>query len=195
MTILKPIFRTALALALVSPLAISAVAHADAGDPVSRIGAYDDAVIGIAKVKLPLSARATKFEGVVKAYYDMPTIASLVIGPGWASASAADKAAVIAALTRHSAVSLAKNFASYDGTPFKVDPKPIARAGSQVVKVTIGSDTLFFRMHQSGSEWRILDVISGGVSQLALQRADLQTTVAQGLPAVVKKLEQLDTVK
>ncbi len=45
------------------------------------------------------------------------------------------------------------------------------------------------------SEWRIVDVISGGVSQLALQRADLASTAAAGVPAIVKKLGQLDAVK
>jgi phospholipid transport system substrate-binding protein len=165
-------------------------------DPIARAGAYDDAAIAVAKGKLSASARAERFEPVVKSYYDMPTIAGLVVGPDWASASAADKAAAITALTRHSAVSLARNFKDYDGTPFKVDPKLISRAGAQVVRVTIGSDTLFYRMRQAGGEWKIVDVISGGVSQLALQRADLATTLQSGgIPAMVKKLGQLDAVK
>jgi phospholipid transport system substrate-binding protein len=189
-------YRTLLAGFLLA--AAPAVAQAEAGDPaVARISAYDDAVVAIMKAKLPsVSARADRFEPVVRGYYDMPTIAALVAGPAWASASASDKAAAVAALTRHSAVSLAKNFKSYDGTPFVVDPKPIARGGAQVVKVTIGGDTLYYRMRNAGGSWKIVDAISGGVSQLALQRADLASTVqAGGLPAMVKKLQQLDAVK
>ena len=171
----------------------AAVMAADAGDPTSRINAYDEAVIVIAKAKLPLSSRTDRFEAVVKSYYDMPTIAALVVGSTWASASSAEKTSAITALTRHSAISLAKNFKDYDGTPFKADPKPIVRNGAQVVKVTIGSDTLFYRMRQAGGGWKIVDVISGGVSQLALQRADLATTVqAGGISGMVKKLGQLD---
>jgi phospholipid transport system substrate-binding protein len=180
-------------IALAAPVAV----QAQAGDPaVARIGAYDDAVIAVMKAKLGTAARADKFEPIVKAYYDMPTIAGLVAGPAWAKASAADKASAIEALTRHSAVSLARNFKSYDGTAFTVDPKVIARGPDKVVKVTIGGDTLYYRMRQSGGSYRIVDVISGGVSNLALQRADLATTIQSGgMPALVKKLAQLDAVK
>jgi phospholipid transport system substrate-binding protein len=192
MTTLKHAFRIAALLTLVVP----ASARAQASDPAARIGAYDAAVIGVMKTKAGLAARAERFEPIVKAYYDMPTIAGLVAGPAWTSASTADKASAIAALTRHSAVSLARNFTSYDGTPFTVDPKVIERGPDRVVKVTIGKDLLYYRMRQSAGTWKIVDVISSGVSNLALQRADLATTIQSGgLPALVKKLGQLDAVK
>jgi phospholipid transport system substrate-binding protein len=175
---------------------VPAAATAQADSSVARISAYDDAVTGVAGAHLGLPARADRFEPIVRQYYDMPLIASLVVGSGWASASAADKAAATTALVRHSAVSLARNFDSAEGLKFVVDPKPIARGGSEIVKVTIGSDTLFYRMHQSGGQWRIIDVISQGVSQLTLQRADLASTIAGGgVPALVKKLGQIDAVK
>jgi phospholipid transport system substrate-binding protein len=192
MTTLKPAFR----IAALMMAAMPAVAHAEASDPAGRISAYDDAVIGVMKAKLGTAARADKFEAVVKAYYDMPTIAGLVTGPAWASASAADKATAITALTRHSAVSLARNFKDYDGTPFRVDPKVIERGPDRVVKVTIGKDVLYYRMRQSAGSWKIVDVISSGVSNLALQRADLATTIQSGgLQGMAKKLAQLDAVK
>lgn len=192
MTTLKHAFRTFALIALAMP----AAAHAQAADPAGRISAYDDAVIGVMKAKLGTAARADRFEPIVKAYYDMPTIAGLVAGPAWASASAADKATAITALTRHSAVSLARNFKDYDGTPFRVDPKVIERGPDRVVKVAIGKDLLYYRMRQSAGTWKIVDVISSGVSNLALQRADLATTIQSGgLPGMAKKLAQLDAVK
>ncbi|HEY0269904.1 MAG TPA: ABC transporter substrate-binding protein [Sphingomonas sp.] len=175
--------------------AIPAGAIAQANGPIARIAAYDEAVTGVAGAHLGLAARADRFEPIVRAYYDMPLIASLVIGPGWASASAAEKAAAATALARHSAMSLARNFNSADGLRFVVDPAPVARGGSEIVKVTIGGDTLFYRMHQAGGQWRIVDVISGGVSQLALQRADLASAAAKGIPALVKRLGEIDAVK
>jgi phospholipid transport system substrate-binding protein len=196
MTTLTRKLRLAALIALAAPLAAPMAAHAEAADPAARAGAYDDAVIAVMKGKLSLAARAEKFEPIVKTYYDMPTIAGLVAGPAWAKGSAADKAAVIEALTRHSAVSLARNFKDYDGTPFKVDPKVIERGPDKVVKVAIGSDLLYYRMRQSGGSYRIVDVISGGVSNLALQRADLASTIQSGgLPGLAKKLAQLDAVK
>ena len=194
MTTLTSNIRT-IAAALV--LAIPAVAQAQAGDPAAaRIGAYDDGVIAVMKAKLGTAARADRFEPLVKTYYDMPGIAALVVGPAWGNASAGDKAATITALTRHSAVSLARNFKEYAGERFTVSPQAIAHGSEKVVKVTINSDTLFYRMRQAGGSWKIVDVISGGVSNLALQRADLATTVQSGgVPALVKKLAQLDATK
>ena len=178
-------------------MAAPAAAQAQAGDPAAaRIGAYDEAVIAIMKAKLGTAARADRFVPLVKSYYDMPGIAALVSGPSWSNASASEKAAAIEALTRHSAVSLARNFKSYAGERFIVAPQVIARGPEKVVKVTIDSDQLFYRMRQAGGSWKIVDVISGGVSNLALQRADLATTVqAGGVAAMVKKLGQLDAVK
>ncbi len=185
--------RLAAALILAAP----AAAQAQAGDPAAaRIGAYDEAVIGIMKAKLGTAARADRFAPLVKSYYDMPGIAALVAGPAWASASPADKTAAIEALTRHSAVSLARNFKSYTGERFTVAPQVIARGAEKVVRVTIDTDQLFYRMRLTGGSWKIVDVISGGVSNLALQRADLASTVqAGGVAAMVKKLGQLDAVK
>ena len=95
------------ALAIVMPAAL----HAQAADPAAQaIAAYDDGVIAVMKARLPLTGRIDRFTALVTRAYDMPAIAALVTGPKWAEASAPDRAAATAALTRHSAVSLARNF-------------------------------------------------------------------------------------
>ena len=179
-------------------LALAAPAVAASGDAADRLGRYDDAVIAIMKAKLPIGQRVERFEPLVKSYYDMPTIAALVVGPAWATTGADDRAAAIAALTRHSAVSLARNFTSYGGERFTIDPAVQARGAAQVVKLTIAgsgsSDTLLYRMQRGqDGQWRIVDVVSGGVSQLAVQRADLASTVAAGGAAgLAKRLREVD---
>jgi phospholipid transport system substrate-binding protein len=185
---------TVFAIALAG-IVLAAPAFADPA--ADRLQAYDDQVIAIMKAKLPLGARVTRFEGLVSTYYDMPTIASLVVGPAWASTSAADKTAAIAALTRHSAVSLARNFASYGGERFTIDPNVTTRGPSRVVKLTIASgnssNVLLYQMRESGGSWRIIDVVASGVSQLAVQRADLAGIVASGGAAgLTKRLAEVD---
>lgn len=181
---------TAAAVALATP----ALA---ADEAAARLGAYDDAVIAIMKAKLPLATRIDRFQALVARYYDMPAIAALVVGPGWSGTSTGDRAAAIAALTRHSAISLARNFASYGGERFTVDPNVVTRGGSRIVRLTISSsgsrDTLLYRMQQGEGGWRIVDVVAGGVSQLAVQRADLASTVASGGAAgLARRLAQID---
>ena len=179
------------------PIALFAAAPALAAEPAARMAAYNDAVIAIMKQKLPLATRIDRFETLVRSYYDMPAIAALVIGPAWATAPAADRTAAIDALTHHSAVSLARNFVSYGGESFTVDPAVVTRGASRIVRVTIASgksrDMLLYRMQQGAGGWRIVDVVAGGVSQLAVQRADLASTVASGgAAAVAKRLAQID---
>lgn len=170
----------------------SGAVHAQPSGPGARIADYDKAINAIETGGGTLAARTARFVPVVSSYYDMPAIAALVVGPAWAKASAADKASAIEALTHHSAVSLARNFKGPGATGFIVDPTVIERAGSRIVKVTIGSDTLYYRMRGD----RIVDVISGGVSQLALQRADIASTVASGgVGAMANRLRALDLAR
>ena len=50
------------------------------------------------------------------------------------------------------AVTLAKNFKSYGGERFTVDPTVQARGAAQVVRVTINSDTLLYQMQRDAKE-------------------------------------------
>jgi phospholipid transport system substrate-binding protein len=183
--------------AVFAVLFVPAAVHAEANDPVVRISAYNDAVLGIMKQRLGLAARAGRFETLLSSYYDMPAIAALVIGPKWATSSADDRNAAIAALTRHSALSLARNFVKFGGERFIVDPNILSRDTSRIVRVTIASkgssDTLSYRFRQRGGDWKIIDVISGGVSQLAVQRADFAATIAAGgVAGLTRRLAQMD---
>ena len=185
--------------ALVATLLVAAPALAAEVGPAARLASYNDSVLAIMKAGLPLPARVTRFESLVKAHYDMPGIAALVVGPKWAAASPGDRAAAIAALTRHSAVSLAKNFASYDGERFTTDPNVLPRGNSSIVRVTIAGKTesavLQYRLRQSGGEWRIFDVIADGISQTALQRAELASTInAEGIAGMTRKLAEKDKI-
>lgn len=184
------------ALAVVAPAAV----HAQAADPAARLAAYDDAVVAVMKQKLGLSARLDRFEALVREYYDMAAVAPLVVGPKWAAASAADRAAAIAALTRHSALQLARNFTTFDGEKFVIDPNVISRGTNRIVRVTIvsrdGKDVLLYQFRQGANGWRIIDVISGGVSQLAVQRSDAASIVATGgAAALAQRLAKLDAIK
>ena len=164
-----------------------------AADAAGRIAAYDDAVIAVMKQAAPLPARIDRFRTIVADYYDMPGIAALVAGPAWASASAGDRQAMIAALTRHSAISLAKNFKSYNGEQFVLDPAAQSRGDGVILKVTIkssgGANVLYYRMRGI----KIVDVVSSGVSQLAVQRSDVASIASSGgVAAIVKRLNETD---
>ena len=179
--------------ALLLGLAIAFPAQAEPSDPAGRIAAYNDGIIAIMRQRLGFEARRGRFEALVREYYDMPVIAQLVVGPKWTGSSAADRSAAVAALTRHSAVSLAKNFVKFGGETFVVDPKVIERGASRIVRVRIGGDTLLYVMRKGTGGWRIVDVVAQGVSQLAVQRSDVAAAVAaEGAGGLAKRLAKLD---
>ncbi len=190
---MRPLPALALSIALLAPVA----ALAATADPAARIRSYNDGVVAIMKAGLPTEARAQRFETLVREHYDMAGIAALVVGPKWQTASAADKQAAVTALTRHSAVQLAKNFTSFGGERFLTDTDVATRGTSSVVKVTIqskaASNLLQYRLRQAAGEWRIIDVVSEGVSNLALQRAELASTIASdGIAGMARKLAEKD---
>lgn len=181
-----------------SVAAVPALVQAQSAEPAARIAHYNDAVTDIMKSKGNLAARTQRFEPVVREYYDMPTIAQLVVGPKWATSAPADREAAIGALLHHSATTLARNFSSYGGEKFVIDPAVISRGASKIVRVTItssdGKNVLLYQLREGKGGWKIVDVISGGVSQLAVQRADLAAAVAAGGAAgLARQLAKLDS--
>jgi phospholipid transport system substrate-binding protein len=180
---------------------VPAMVAAQPADPAaSRIEAYNQAVIGVMKdgPKLGMKGRTARFQTIVHDHYAMGLIAQIVVGAKWTSLSQADRNTAISALAKHSAVSLASNFESFDGEKFTVVPQSQLRGADRLVSSSIaprsGSPTtLIYRMRQSGGQWQIIDVISSGVSQLSLQRSDLAQSIATGgVAGLVKKLDEID---
>jgi phospholipid transport system substrate-binding protein len=178
---------------------IAAAQSADAA--ASQIDAYNQAIIGVMKdgPKLGMKGRTARFQTIVSDRYAMPMIAQIVVGAKWATLSQADRSTAITALTKHSAVSLASNFDRFGGEKFTVVPQSKERGIDRLVSSSItptsgGATTLIYRMRQSGGSWKIIDVLSSGVSQLALQRSDLAQAIATGgIAGMVQKLDQIDT--
>jgi phospholipid transport system substrate-binding protein len=181
--------------------AIPTIAAAQPSDPAAaRINAYDQAVIAVMKdgPKLGVKGRTARFQTIVADYYAPQMMAQIVVGAKWAGLSQADRSAAAAALAKHSAVSLASNFDSFSGEKFTVVPQSKERGVDRLVSSSIapksGNPTaLIYRMRQSGGQWKIIDVISSGVSQLSMQRSDLAQSIATGgVAGLVKKLDEID---
>lgn len=155
-----------------------------------RIAAYGSALAAVAATSgLTTAGRAARFLPVVHEYYDLAGSLAIIAGPAWTAATPPQRAAAEAALARNSAAQHAQNFKApltfaLDGT------RP---AGADIrVRARIGAEPLVYRLRQTGSAWRIIDVTARGVGQLALQKSDLAATVAAGgVPALTAKLNEL----
>src|SRR5262249_27370526 len=149
-------------------------------------------------MELGLQGRYRALAPVIDDTFDLPAMAQLSVGPSWSMISDTDKKSVIDAFTRMTVANYAKNFSSYKGEQFTVDPMVKMRGMDMLVESKlVGSDKMTipfnYRLHMAGDKWKIIDIyLNGYVSQLALRRSDFASTVAsQGAQGLIKKVNDL----
>ncbi len=181
------------ALAACLALAAPTASRADTDPGVAQISAFDDVLLATMKqgAALGMNGRYKKLEPAVQRAFDLPTMTRYAIGPAaWAKFSAGDQRALIDAFTRLSVASFAKNFSSYGGEQFTVDPAADNRGLDKIVKTQLAGSgapvVLDYRMRQSGGTWKVIDVLfQGSISQLTTRRSDLAAVVAAGDPKAI----------
>lgn len=171
--------------------------QAQAADPaVAQIQGFYDALTAAMKSGGSVKSRYDRLRPAVEKAFDLSAMTATAVGPTWASISDADKKVLTDAFTRMSIATYAKNFDSYNGEKFTVEPASIVRGSDHFVKSSLktSSDTvaLNYRMHQVGSDWKITDVLYGNISQMAQKRSDFAATLASGGPqGLAKKINAL----
>ena len=195
---MKPVLKSLfIVLALASAPLLSGIplqsAHAQAADPaVAQVQGFYDALQAAMKSGGTAKSRYEKLKPAVEKAFDLPAMTAAAVGPAWATASEADKKALIEAFSKMTIANYAKNFDSYNGEKFIVEPASIVRGSDHFVKSTMktSSETIAFnyRLHQAGADWKITDVLlAGNISQMAQKRSDFATTLASGGPSGLAK--------
>lgn len=172
--------------------------QAQAADPaVAQIQGFYDALTASMKSGGTTKSRYDKLKPAVEKAFDLQAMTATAVGPSWATASDADKKALVDAFTRMTIANYAKSFDSYDGEKFNVEPASIVRGTDHFVKSTMktSSETIAFnyRMHQVGSDWKVTDVLlAGNISQMAQKRSDFAATLASsGASGLAKRINAL----
>jgi phospholipid transport system substrate-binding protein len=188
-------------LVLVAILAVSlAPARATAADPAAgEIEAFQGELLATMKAgpSLGPEGRFKRLTPVVERTFDLPVMTRFAVGPDWSRMSEADHRALIAAFTRLSAASYAKNFNRWSGEKLTVDPNVVTRGTDKIVRAQIvpasgGPTDLMYRMHQDAGGWKIVDVYYGAISQLTTRRSDFAASLAAGgAPGLEKHLDAL----
>jgi len=191
-------------LAAVAALALGAAplteARAATADPAAaRVDSLCNGVLEAVKQTkgAGLQARARRIQPVIEDSFDINVMAQFAIGPAaWTKISPAERGALIAALTRHTAARYAQEFDNYTGQRCVVDPAVQTRGPDKLVKSQIvephDSSSVNYRLRQYGGAWKVIDVYYEGVSQLATERADFAGVLASGGPAaLVARLNEL----
>lgn len=173
------------------------LAHA-APTPTAPILQLTDGLLRVMKTG-PGTAFKQRFDvlaPVIDQVFDLDAVLRTSVGSAWASLPPDQQDMLRPAFRRYTVASYVNNFSSFNGQQFTVEPqtRPVGN-GEQVVLTRItspsgGSHELDYVMRNTGSVWRVVDVLAdGSISRVAVQRSDFRRLLARGgAPALVASL-------
>ncbi len=146
--------------------------------------------------KIGYQGRYDQLAPVIKSSFDMPFVSKTVLGKYWETFNSEQRSRFVEAFTQLSIATYAANFKSYSGERFKVISEKEVSDGrilvqTQLIKSDGGKVVLDYLLHRADGEWRVINVIAEGVSDLALKRADYSAFLkSNGFEALLKKLNE-----
>jgi phospholipid transport system substrate-binding protein len=180
-------------------LAAAPPVRAQGTDPaVAAVQGFYDALVASMKAGGTVKSRYDKLKPAVEQAFDLPGMTALSVGPTWPSISPADQKALTEAFERMTIADYARNFDSFGGEKFTVEPAVTERGTDKFVKSALkpaSGDAIPFnyRLHDTGGNWKIVDIyLNGNISQLAQKRSDFGGTLqASGPQGLAKKINAL----
>jgi phospholipid transport system substrate-binding protein len=146
--------------------------------------------------KLGYAGRYQRLAPTVSASYDFPYISKVVVGRYWRSFTAEQKSRFIEVFGNLSIATYANRFDGYSGEGFKTIAAEELKRGQCLVKTVLikanGEEIeLDYVLHRNNDQWRIINVIAEGVSDLSLKRADYTAYIKKnGFDALLKELHE-----
>ncbi len=138
--------------------------------------------------------RVARIGPVLDETFNFETIGRVVTGRHWKALAAEKRNAFLGTFRNLSTATYADNFASDGGEAFKTLGEEIKKGASlvrtQIVKSDGSTVSLNYVLNKTGEQWRIVNVIAEGVSDLALKRSEYGAVIGKdGIDALIAKLE------
>lgn len=146
--------------------------------------------------RIGYKGRYGRLSPVIRSSFDLPSIARVAVGRYWESFNDEQKAKFVETFTKLSIATYAWNFDAYSGERFKVISEKEQSGGQILVRTELtksdgGKVQLDYILHRVNNQWRIINVIADGVSDLALKRADYSNFLKnKGFEALLSKLNE-----
>lgn len=179
-------------------LILSSLCHAGAessASPELIINTLHDTLIKSMKnaKDLGYKGRYDLLEPVVNESFDFKTIGRIVLGRYWKELEKDQKDQFIDVFSDLSIATYANRFSGYTNETFEYQSKEEIKKRRFIVKTELVSQdrmvSFNYILHQKADEWRIINVIANGISDLSLKRADYTTIMkSEGFDGLVKKL-------
>ncbi len=180
-------------------LPLSAPAVAPAADTAAKVveGLHAELLFVMKQAKkLGYAGRYQRLAPTVTASYDFPYISKVVVGRYWRSFTAEQKSQFIRIFSKLSIATYANRFDGYSGERFKTISRQELKRGHRLVKTVLikanGEEIeLDYILYKNNDQWRIINVIAEGVSDLSLKRADYTSYLKKkGVDGLITKLNE-----
>jgi len=165
--------------------------------PEATIASLQQALVAAREPKATIDARYRALEPVIVKTHNLPYIAEFALRRQWATLTGDDRQRFVAAFQRLSVMTYAARFGNVARDAFRPIEAGAPDANGRVqVKTAIRREgqpdvTLEYLLQQDGADWRIINIVADGVSDLALKRAEYQRVFAAGgIEGLITELEQ-----
>lgn len=148
--------------------------------------------------ELGFEGRYEKLLPVITQEFDLPFIARYTLGSSWEELSEEQRNQFVDTFRELSVIDYARHFDGYKGQHFTIEGEaPLPRSGIRVRSKLVdpdGSSVVFdylLQQTETESDWRIVNVIADGVSDLAVKRAEYRHIMkTEGFDSLLGKLKQ-----
>jgi phospholipid transport system substrate-binding protein len=146
--------------------------------------------------ELGQGGRFIQLQPVVRSIFDVPFMARMAIGSGWATLTSAQRQLVVEGFERYIAAIYADRFETYSGEQLQVLGEQLSAVGTVVMTRILDSngesENLNYLMRSYGSMWQIADVfLNGTISELAIRRAEFSAIrQRQGVDGLIAELNR-----
>lgn len=145
--------------------------------------------------KLGCAGRLQLMEPAVEATFDLPLLAEKSLRRHWHTLDGAQRAAFVATLKQSIVTTYATEFSKPDTVRFAMgESEPLPNGDvlvhSQLIPTDRDALSLDYVLKPRGSQWRVVNVLADGVSDLALRAAQYDAAMKQdGLDSLRQKIE------
>lgn len=147
--------------------------------------------------KAGVTERYRALEPAIVKTHDLPYIAEFALRRQWAMLTDAERQRFVAAFQRLSVMTYAARFGNVAPDAFRPLEAGMPDANGRVqVKTAIKREgqadvSLEYLLQQDGDDWKIINIVADGVSDLALKRAEYQRLFASGgIEGLIAELER-----
>ena len=180
-------------------LLLSSFALADTASPsaaLTTVTRLQDGLIALMKSSDADPARSEAVTKLLRETHDLSYIARVVLGRHWRELSPEQQAEFIERFEQLSVANYTSRFQHYGGERFDIAEEQTQSEDEHSVRSMLttakGAQHEFvYVLHRDGEQWRIVNIVVDGVSDLALKRAEYGRLMdAGGFQAVLDELAQ-----